>query len=552
VSGTPSRLRPEAPERCGEEDLGDERVRVPSIGAPPRAEGGQPDAELLLPGGALPIRDGAVDGGALRSLLLARLRNADAYLTPDPVVAHDGLAGVALWPADGKAVVGVVPDRSPPGAGNDDDDCVELGYRTVRFCVPRDWLTDYVADWTVVQRSGKSRYESGLVSSQTATLEALWSTFRAADRGDSDAIRGLLACYNLPRGELADSALFWSNGWGPPYKVFQFACKLLRTYWDDIEYDDGPGLCAGLGRFVRDALDGEEVERAGGDTARCVSVNYRNAEVFPRAGPSCYRDADCDIGFQVTAPSDGSASLCDGHPWDEYEMEWKPGWWCLNGLKDGAGCSPPESDCKGYAAFGGSWEVAFPPNDLAWRGAVCDYQMFLARLAYDYARYLGARLQWGAAIVAYGLAVRLARYALLVIARHARTMLHELGHCYLRSGHCTWGCYFEIAAQHWYCQLRARLGLPLQTYEPLGDDDFEPGELGFTTRDGYCGSTEGVFYMSCTVADNGVEGSRAEFCATPYCITPLESVGDLVLINGDDEVVYSVDDVEADFARRCE
>ncbi len=111
----------------------------------------------------------------------------------------------------------------------------------------------------------------------------------------------------------------------------------------------------------------------------------------------------------------------------------------------------------------GSMTVTQRPEVLAWEAFVCDYILFLSRLAFDCARdpTIG---QTHAQRDAYRQhAWDLGRYALRILASRGRILIHELGHAHNGSGgHCGNGdCCFELAAQHWLCSMTSAWGMPL-------------------------------------------------------------------------------------------
>jgi hypothetical protein len=85
--------------------------------------------------------------------------------------------------------------------------------------------------------------------------------------------------------------------------------------------------------------------------------------------------------------------------------------------------------------------------------------------------------------------------------------IHEIGHVFLGSGHCRFGCCFEYSAGAWRCGVRGTLGLPHGTFQDDAADDARSvvGDVSVV-----CGSNRNA---TCEVSAYGVQLSRANFCA---------------------------------------
>lgn len=169
-----------------------------------------------------------------------------------------------------------------------------------------------------------------------------------------------------------------------------------------------------------------------------------------------------------------------------------------------------------------TYTITWHPQLLAWFGYVCDYILFLARLAWDLARDYGSRLRPMERDALRDKARLLGRYALRIIADRGRVQIHELDHVWQgRGGHCSAGsCCFELSAQRWLCSVSAWLGLPLQTGTANAADTWADAVRRY--EDDYCATiTNSVLWHSpdvyCWLADLGETGGRWAFaCSDCY------------------------------------
>ncbi len=172
-------------------------------------------------------------------------------------------------------------------------------------------------------------------------------------------------------------------------------------------------------------------------------------------------------------------------------------------------------------------QIVMHPSWLHYDGTLCDYLMFYARLALDYYDDSGESAY-------YDKAVRLARHVLLRILRWSRHIIHESGHIYCGSSHCsTNGCYMDHAAYRFRCAVRGRLGLyddgrdlrpryriqSLQT--PRGSScTLIQNDACIVEDDRSCGGSDGgSMNRICRLGDGsqaaqGVDGSAYFFCST--------------------------------------
>lgn len=401
-----------------------------------------------------------------------------------------------------------------------------LDYRTVQCGVPADFFWEWYTDWLDVTAANDSEKSSGVVSSVSDTLAALWSPFWADRKGDTDIFGSFLLCYNIPQSYRDVHSLFWCNGWGAPSKVYRYAMQLIRTYWSDLEYtpDYSRTDASAFGNFVRDLLDGKAPSSPAGNQCtlgvRIGSYDDRFAAV----------NEWCNGGF-ADCGSGAKPGEKKGYAYNYGAITWNAEYRCwIDALRSpwtgdqDAGDDPGELPSAGVDWNGSSddriadgivaFSIAIPATDLYFRGLVCDDILQRAHIAWDYARYLRGEGHAGYAKWYEQQATRLARYALRIIQQIAGVLVHELGHVYYGFGHCDKDCMQEIAAEAWKCKTRARLGLAARPYSfKDGLDDYAAGSRNsrdeFTPCGGGC-----EFVSECQITENGVAGSDSAYCAS--------------------------------------
>lgn len=297
----------------------------------------------------------------------------------------------------------------------------------------------------------------------------------------------MLRCYNLPRTDWGDlitakghPPMFWSNGWGSPYRVYLFTNQLVAATAGLIEDRcTTSSLCQGFGGWFQRVLKGH-VDATNVDTGPCkVQLHFRSADAAtawsPPTGDATWYDTcpggesvvgtvgpsderSCSNGFK---PSTGVA----GRAWDQWDLSWDESRKVLF-PSDGIFTFGPNTILPNpgtdVLAHGHDFKVVQHPSILAATGVMCDYLLFLGRLAYDY-----YRATWSASLrpswrVLPRRARTFARYALRLLAERGRLLIHELGHTYTGGGHCgsSNACCFEYAARLWESRVVANMGLP--------------------------------------------------------------------------------------------
>jgi hypothetical protein len=396
-------------------------------------------------------------------------------------------------------------------------------YRTVSFCVPADWYTDYVLDWHDIYRKNSAQ-GAGSISSVSDALDLLWPTFLPEADGTHETSHHLLGCYNLHRDEHWDDTdphyvyQFWSSSWGAPHKFYLYTIQLIRTYWQHLELEgnadmsDAFGWCERFPKFVRNMLRDESYKRSnnysdsGGRDTCFITLNFRNTQSeYARVGAGCGGDESACDEFNHD-------SGCGGEKWYAFKWQWVSDEGCYTGRSDLSDCERPKSGCENQA-IGGHWNATFHPVHLAWYGLVSDRILNLARMALDYSIHLAqeSSVAWDEVYALHEDAVHLARYPLRMMVDYGHTIVHEIGHSWLGTGHCAdqKNCCFDAAGRAWACRVMGHLGLPHNVYEAYGSDDY-PGTYRYDAECESCGSG---YYWGCGIDEVGVPYQDARFYA---------------------------------------
>jgi hypothetical protein len=363
---------------------------------------------------------------------------------------------------------------------------VELGYRATQFTVPLTWYTTYLNDLAQQHRllALGIDQEVGLVSSvangELVAFSDLIGTFGTTG-ADPSVWKEMLGCYNLPRETMPDEigAMFWGGGWGPPYRVYELTNMLVLSTSGQIkDICTGHASCKKLGTWVEAVLRGKKrKDRLGKGPCRLkfrfMNSDTANAFVGDTGervdveGCGMVTPTFCDRGFLMAEVDLGVGD--PGERWnyafpgsfDSSSWQWVPS----NGGRSTAPGMPRPGVSGDTLAYvrDGSMTVTQRPEMLAWEAFVCDYILFLSRLAFDYARDPTTALSYSERDTFRQHAWDLGRYALRILASRGRILIHELGHAHNGSGgHCNNGeCCFELAAQHWLCSMTANWGMPL-------------------------------------------------------------------------------------------
>lgn len=460
---------------------------------------------------------------------------------------------------------------------------IPLGYRTVTFTVDARWLADYVADWAAMY-SGydiTATASNGKVSSIKDALDELWPRFRAARKGSHTTFHKLIGCYNLPRrpgwsnedlssdlaaapswlsrGERLGSTLkpdlFWHLDWGPAHKVLMYALQLIYTYPEFLDNDQLPDECtesgtvddsriwkddgcsySGLRNFITTALSAKPATSKQCKTCKVV-IHLRNADKrfaddasFGYVNKPCAENTlDCVGGYktckEVTDTCDANfGNIVTGNNYDRYDLNWVADHRCLSAI------GPSDSKCRApdpgtvSAAFASrnNFTITTHPIVQHFRGSVCDYLLFLARLALDHARD-GESDPW-AALATQQAASRIARYGLGIIAELSGMLIHEYVHLYLhidaKKTHCPTTSCTTIASKQFRCKVGAMLGLPWRTLshreDPTTTDDYDSEDHRHWNPD----ADDRMDY--CDTVAEGVPSQTGYYCSTG-CLSDLNS-----------------------------
>lgn len=219
--------------------------------------------------------------------------------------------------------------------------------------------------------------------------------------------------------------------------------------------------------------------------------------VWPDCGASS-RAADayeCWIGGFLGDYLGGSWPAIPGYVWDHAlppsSFDSTANAWLAAGRSSHPSQSmsmPDYGSIRAYASDG-TFTITYHPQVLAWMGYVCDYILYLARMAHDYARdYTTHTTSASERDALRDKAMELGRYALRIIADRGRVQIHEFGHVWRGTGgHCSKGsCCFELAARRWLCAVTSQLGLPLFTGSASAADTWTERLDAFDSH--YCAS----------------------------------------------------------------
>jgi hypothetical protein len=578
-------LRPEvARAYCGEDGshkrptvLLPKRRLATSVAPPPQQRG------LLLAGSSA-----AIDEHGVARPTPGRSR----ALRPGSTVLHPAEgARIARRPGDyaggpsgvaGSGGVLLTPSDSAPGAVLP---MVTFRYRTVEFSVTAAFYDLYLADLDALHAAYDAATEDwaqmsyGMVSSTNGTIDRLWSDMQKVPANFAAAF-DLIGCYNLHRGgeEVRRRYRFWRYSWGAPLQVHLWTHQMILNFSTWLDYGGWRSdvearvtECKGMKDFVETLLNGGSSR--GRDNWRedsCyLTISYRSDGSDPHeVTPACEPSYGCDDPFRP----DGDTA-CTGLAWDDWTLEWQASERCFTSDGSSTGeCERPDtaaagSDCAIHA-FHKDFAVNLHASELAYQGAVCDYVMFLARLALDYADWLTMQGEMTSRVDSYkATADLLGRYVLIVLAYNGRHWIHEIGHAWLGSSaptydtddftwagpHCEFNCCNDVVADNWWCKVRGWMGLPYYQYESYGSNDFDPGAGVVVDRTADSCSTDvgAVRIWSCDVIETGSIHEQAKYCGTGCYVhatvpVPFGGSNELWLLpDGSGEVVYVNDEVEA-------
>ena len=408
-------------------------------------------------------------------------------------------------------------------------DPLTIRYGKRSMVVSRRWYSGYMND--------SSRW-----SSAESTLATLLPEFHGATKNVASKADSIIGCFNIPaepsfalEDGLPSSYLFWSDGEGAPRHCFRLICKMLAAYSELIE-DPCSHRCDGLGEFTRRLVCGWPASRkntADHEVDRCtltvhlISRDERYGGVLePQYGCVDGPAIPCGVGYYPFDDDEGFPRPVG----DLRVYEWDSGTGVVVLSAEPEGIHDPNSGVD-FKGIGQDFSIFLPAINLAFDAYRCDYTMFLARLALDFAQENAAALSVDqhAAYLMEGR--RLAQHAVAILADWGRLFIHELGHTYLGPGHCSpWGNCFERAAQRWLCKVKGELGLSMYSDdhypidEALYTNEQFPGVYGDTYAvDMAFHPTVGVreqgFSYACCAEEHGEVGGGASFAAT-LCESP--------------------------------
>lgn len=446
---------------------------------------------------------------------------------------------------------------------------LQFTYRTVSFKVDCTWYQEWLADWQILRESAildesgvASTLGYGKVSAPDTVLANVWGTFpaqfeaAARVRGMSTAtlferFDSLIGCYILPTSgyDFRSNYEFWAYEKGAPRMVHRWTAAMLFTYIGFVRYwestaVDVPSTAFEMGNlgsfetFLGEILLGNAADGrwTGSDEVWVKPWNTCSLRMHYRTGLH-FPASQAGISFDVENPTEACAENIDGKclSWlHENECsglwwnEWTPGWDArLDCVSSGTGdCEEPDQPGCSFNAYHRKFTVTLHPAGLAFQALTIDKELHLARLAYDYSRWLHLNGDEDGAIEMKATADKLGRYALTVLAHNARLWIHEIGHAFLGTSprtydwegpHCSYSCSNDIAGEFWLCRVRGLLGLPWKKYEPAtSGDDFATDTYATVNafNDSCSSDPHAVHSWRCDVWENGVPGQWANFCST--------------------------------------
>lgn len=489
------------------------------------------------------------------ALLWAEVRDAGGFVlrpdASDPGAVHARKLGSG-------APGSYLSAGSPRGGGSVSGIRPTIQYRQVSLVMEREFYEAYLDDLRKLHRRYR-RAESdfddrhyGLVSSVGDTLDTLWAAIKR-EKGDFGAYHDLITCWNLHKNDesrVRDYA-FWPWGWGAPHKVHMWSCQMLYNYWLFIDYQWTPGSsvpsyageCMGSGGFIRDLLLGA-VDSNRADEACFLSFAYRSdGSSSEKLSEWCGVQGDLELGCAHQWAQESDISDCAGAAWDDWSPKWVEGLNCVTGTAGTTDCDKPEQRCPTADGRHHDFTVHLHAIRMAFDGYAVDHIMYLARMALDYGKWLDGLGRANESMAADAAADLISRYALRIMAERCRLYIHEIGHAWLQNStkslkypgtHCEYNCCNDIAQTHWWCWVRADLGLPNDLYHAAGENDYSPSsDADYRELDPCSGDiktsdhSRAYHYWRCVLRENGAAGySPLSYCSTACVVgSPVDDEG---------------------------
>ncbi len=257
--------------------------------------------------------------------------------------------------------------------------CVDLGqsqelhgYRSVYYCLPTEWVSQYIDDHSNATPEGGY----GLVSSVQHSLDALWPNYNRHQGPSFATLHQRIDCWDIPTD--SNRWVFWNGGWGAPHRVMLNAMKMVSLHFGAIK-DEYTGKCDSsdgdenaFGHFILGLMYGLRLPNDHGDGPTCeLSVSVANNGSVHRQNATwgCDEDGDTtckfkaceDIGPDYLEKSGKSCSLKD---WDDWET---PRWDSLRRIWTPGNVTTPWAQWCAFKAvqFGGT-AISFAPSWVAW------------------------------------------------------------------------------------------------------------------------------------------------------------------------------------------
>lgn len=424
-----------------------------------------------------------------------------------------------------------------------------LRYRDVELTLDPTFYTEYVNDLRGLREQYATAAEGwddlshGLVSSVGDTLDVLWWRIKLL-KGDFQKFSHLVSCWNLHQDDPSkvEDYSFWCWGWGAPHKLHMWTCQMLYSTADYVDYNWTPGTsvpdyadeCIGLAGYIRSALMGGSPKNRANEDCYLSFAFRSDGSSHDLVNDWCEEQKNKHLACDEPWARESEIPDCVGTSWDNWEGAWIESANCAGNGKTGL-CAAPDTGCASANGRHNNYSIHLHAITLAYDGYVCDHIMFLARMAMDYGRWLESQGRSTEAMQAEVAADLISRYALRIMAERCRLLIHEIGHAWLWTSpdsltywgsHCEYNCCNDIAQTHWWCWVRAALGLPYQVYQRVGlYGDYDPAHptMDYVELDPCSGDIEknGEFSQRayhvwrCTFSENGRDGLMPTgFCST--------------------------------------
>lgn len=426
-----------------------------------------------------------------------------------------------------------------------DGEVVEFHLGDVHLTFPLQWLYDH---WrSIVDGTGPT---------QADIVEAIWGDVADSVRANGDAseewaakvMEKRIGCVNMPMDPTM--WLFYQDGGGAPEAVILNTLRLIHANLDSVQdrfsgTDHGEGYAEFWGELLGSSLDlpdlpyrARHLDRLGlvypsdwPGPARSELHDYhpgerRDVRLHFVSEDERYNGEDwADFGAcGLPKPQDLSSLLVGWRPWD-----WEGGFYSIADA-----CVETGGSCPAYSVRGLGSPGAFAKDDpdlvlghsfmkaqaLQGTAFISDELMFWARAAlafyWDSMDYPMAERRYESHFLP---AWWLGRMVLHYLVKPAYELIHEVGHVFNMTGHCSKGCFMELAGYEFQLAVTARYGIPIARVDYLYSGELPqevcvsvgfPGSQNWVLwSDGGClGRMSGVYHLE----SEGTQGSDRFLC----------------------------------------